>query len=102
MAENDTKELAAFARAGTTPCAEAHVWVCGACGKTSRTRYGFNAADQSVASPGWDESCMLNAVLCHREQRLRDSDGLKEWVAVCSPEEAKPASDGSADGGDRG
>jgi hypothetical protein len=84
---------------GSTLCADAHIWVCGACGKTSRTRYGFfkdedghtweTAPDgQRVASPGWDESCMLNAVLCYRDQRLRDSDGLKEWVAVLSAAEA--------------
>ena len=78
---------------GMTPCSDAHTWVCGACGKTSRTRYGFvdggtkmgsnHMPDGSpVASPGWDESCMMHAVLCYREQRVRDSDGLKEWVRV--------------------
>ncbi len=37
-----------------------HLFVCCACGKTSTTRYGFDATS-STASPGWDESCMLNA-----------------------------------------
>lgn len=43
-----------------------NLFVCCACGKTSTTRYGFNDANplltpKSTASPGWDESCMLNA-----------------------------------------
>lgn len=33
------------------------IWVCAACGKTSRDRFN---------GPGmWDEACMLNSVLCH-------------------------------------
>ncbi len=44
---------------GTTPAPEGQVYVCGACGKTSTTRYGLDAKN------GWDESCMLNAVLCY-------------------------------------
>ena len=43
-----------------------HIFVCCACGKTSTTRYGFETAGpfattKGTASPGWDESCMLNA-----------------------------------------
>lgn len=38
------------------------IWVC-CCGKTSIDRYGI----VGVHSPGWDESCMMNAVLCKRE-----------------------------------
>jgi hypothetical protein len=48
-----------------TDCVKApHAWVCGACGKQSRSRYGFDAKENNVASPGWDEACVLNAVLC--------------------------------------
>jgi hypothetical protein len=46
------------------------IWVCGACGKTSRDRYG------DADSRGWDSSCMLHAVLCHEERK----DGV--WQAV--------------------
>lgn len=35
------------------------VFVCRACGKQSKDNFGY----QSI-SRGWDESCMLNAVLC--------------------------------------
>lgn len=35
------------------------VFVCGACGKRSKDRYGEQAIDR-----GWDVSCMLHAVLC--------------------------------------
>ena len=48
----------------TTPAPDGHVYVCGACGKTSPTRYGFDDAGQRVAPNGWDESCMMHAVLC--------------------------------------
>ena len=34
-------------------------WVCAACGKVARDQYGMEGAH----SYGWDESCMLNAVL---------------------------------------
>jgi hypothetical protein len=57
---------------------EGKVWRCKACGKESRTRYGFVEGEggrgsrylpdgSRVSSPGWDESCMLNAVLVDRE-----------------------------------
>jgi hypothetical protein len=34
------------------------VWICAACGKRSKDRYGNQKIDQ-----GWDESCILNSVL---------------------------------------
>ena len=60
--------------AGTDLAPPGQVWVCGVCGKKSRTQYGFvddgtlrggdSLPDGSrVADPGWDESCMLNAAL---------------------------------------
>lgn len=36
---------------------EGTIYVCAACGKTARDTYN--------GPRGWDESCMLNAVLCH-------------------------------------
>lgn len=54
-------------REGKVEAPENMVWVCGACGKTSRTRYGFNEKDESVCDPGWDASCMCNAVLCYKK-----------------------------------
>lgn len=50
---------------GTTPAPEGRIYVCGACGRTSATRYGFK-----------DSSCMSNAVLCYVEKK----DGV--WQAV--------------------
>ena len=35
------------------------IWVCTACGKTSRDEYGFSPEH----SYGWDESCTLHAKL---------------------------------------
>lgn len=47
------------------------IWVCAACGKTAVDRYGM----EGPHSHGWDESCMLNAVLC-------DRDGIEPGVRV--------------------
>lgn len=55
---------------------EGKIWVCSVCGKTARSNYGTDA------SPGWDASCMLNAVLCHQEKRIDPKDGLLKWWAV--------------------
>ena len=38
-------------------CADDELFVCGACGKTSTTKYGISGK----RSPGWDESCMMNS-----------------------------------------
>lgn len=42
---------------------EGSVWVCTACGKMARDKYGFKPI-----SWGWDESCMLNADLFSLEE----------------------------------
>ena len=39
---------------------DGQLYVCGACGKTSKDLFG----NQKI-SYGWDESCTLNAVLCY-------------------------------------
>lgn len=53
---------------------DGQIWVCGACGKTSKDRYG---------DPGknWDEACMLNSVLCHVEPERIEGEPFK-WRAV--------------------
>lgn len=49
---------------------EGFLWVCHACGKTSRDRYGG-----PDAMPWWDSSCAINSGL-HRESALvRGPDG---------------------------
>lgn len=48
------------------------VYVCACCGKTSSNLYGEGAR-------GWDESCMLNAVLCHDKQKLDENGNLLWW-----------------------
>jgi hypothetical protein len=47
---------------------EGQVWVCGACGKWSRTLHG----DPDAVRVGWDVSCVLNAVLCRESHLTRD------------------------------
>ncbi len=41
---------------------DGQLFICGACGKRSRDKYGDYAIDS-----GWDESCMLNAVLVYAD-----------------------------------
>ena len=47
------------------------VWVCVACGKTARDRYGI----EGEHSPGWDESCMLNSELVEESRIVRGNGG---------------------------
>jgi len=80
--------LAALQEAnGDVHAPEGTVWVCGACGKTSHTRYGLDRNK----SPGWDESCMMNAVIINisdilepgdwtpyrRVQKVKEKEGLR-------------------------
>ena len=62
------------------------LWLCAACGRTHPTR--TPTGDGS----GWDESCMLNAVLVY-ERLLADGRSVA-WVAVPdstrSPETEEP------------
>jgi hypothetical protein len=71
----------------TTPAPEGQTWVCGACGRVSRAKAGFLASGlrtlsngAPVATHGWDESCMLQAVLCTPDPAA--PPGERRWVAV--------------------
>lgn len=47
---------------------EGEVWVCLACGKMSRDKYGFDPITR-----GWDESCMLNSALIRQSRLVIDN-----------------------------
>lgn len=49
------------------------VWVCLACGKRSRDRYGNEPINR-----GWDSSCFLNAVLVYEDAIVLGSDRVVE------------------------
>ncbi len=70
------EEAAKMSAEGTAVAPEGQTWVCQACGKTSRSRYGFDAANKSVAMRGWDEICMMNASLFEDSQLLRNLSGI--------------------------
>jgi len=53
---------------GNQTAGAGEVFVCSACGKRSRDRYGFQAID-----PGWDVSCALNAVLCDESSLVMEN-----------------------------
>lgn len=57
---------------------EGSVWVCAACGKTARDRYGIVGEH----SHGWDESCALNAVLRHQQKHFNAKGELVWWAAA--------------------
>lgn len=44
------------------------LWLCPGCGKVSATRNGWDADGKSCASPGWDVSCAVHAVLVDEEK----------------------------------
>lgn len=68
---------------GTDLAPDGQLWVCAACGKRARSRYGFDSGNKStVVDPGWDGACMLSAVLVYADKR----EG--KWVAV--EQEAAP------------
>lgn len=50
---------------------EGQVYVCSACGKRSKDRYG-----NERISPGWDISCFAHAVLCYENLIIIGEDGL--------------------------
>jgi len=52
---------------------EETVWVCQACGKMSKDLYG----DKPI-SRGWDESCMLNSVLCYKSKLVIKDERVVE------------------------
>lgn len=60
---------------------DGEVWVCGACGKTSKHRNG----DKN--SGLWDVSCMLHAVLC-KEDSLKFQEN-SDKVEFAEPVELK-------------
>ncbi len=55
---------------GNQVAPEGSVWVCIADGKRSRDKYG-----QQPISPGWDASCVVNAMLCSEKSLVMDSRG---------------------------
>lgn len=59
------------------------LYVCRACGKTSKSRAGFDpqtGRNLPDTTRGWDESCTMNSVLCLMQ---KDEQGC--WIAA--PEE---------------
>lgn len=55
---------------------DGQLFICGACGRFSKNLYG-------VEGSSWDESCMMNAVLCYENSvELDDSGRLKNAKAV--------------------
>lgn len=61
------------------------VFVCGACGKRSRDKYGTAAIDKM-----WDSSCMLHAVLCDEASLVFDPESGRVVKAEPWKQEANP------------
>lgn len=54
---------------------EGQVYVCGACGKRSKDRYGYQKIDQ-----WWDESCVIYSFLCYESHLLFHPTGYVREV----------------------
>lgn len=79
---------------------EGQIYVCNACGKTSKDLYGEDS------DYGWDESCSMHAVLCYSQKRF-GAGGIYSWQAVPTeipppptPNRGKNMSDHDPDSGD--
>ncbi len=53
------------------------VFVCAACGKRSKDKYGEQKIDR-----GWDASCMMNSFLVHEESIMMEGGRVKAATAV--------------------
>ena len=49
------------------------IWVCLACGKVSKDRYG-----KEGTTPGWDESCLVNSVLVNEDYLVWNGERVRE------------------------
>ena len=58
-----------------------HIFVCMACGKSSLEMYGG-----PTASPGWDESCMLNCLQFRKDLLIRGNNGRVVEIKKDNPE----------------
>lgn len=78
---------------GNYKAPEGQIWVCGACGKTSEWRYGFDNNNKNcVRSRGWDESCVMNSLLVRLVKCEFDGDrvtSVGEGGVVDEREETK-------------
>ena len=55
---------------GTDIAPDGQIWICQACGKRSKSQFGFDAAGKRTnLDHGWDESCMMNSVLVYEKKR---------------------------------
>jgi hypothetical protein len=48
---------------GNQKAPDGHVYVCGACGRVSRWKYGLDFSGKHDSTPGWDLSCAINSLL---------------------------------------
>lgn len=56
---------------GTIKCADDETWICMACGKMSRTKYGFDEDGKNCCDHRWDVSCSMNSMLIKKDE-LKD------------------------------
>jgi hypothetical protein len=56
---------------------EGQVYLCAACGKQSKDKYG----EQRI-SHGWDVSCMMNSVLVYEDSIVYENGKIKSAKAV--------------------
>jgi hypothetical protein len=67
---------------GTDVVPEPYRFVCMACGKTARSRYGFDVTGKSTGDLGWDVSCVTHAILCAPSPKAGTLPDEPEWIRV--------------------
>ncbi len=75
---------------GTDILPEPYRYVCMACGKTARSKYGFDSDRKPTADQGWDTSCVLNSILCKPNPKRGTLAEEPEWVRAREDELPKP------------
>lgn len=81
---------------GTDQAPEGQIYICAACGKTSPTQYGFDENNKKVSDYGWDESCMLHAVLVYTDSIMLQGARVIKAIAVPEIEKAPPPPEGDS------
>lgn len=74
---------------------DGQIYVCFACGKVSRWRYGIDDKNRNDGSPGWDEACVLNCALVD-ESRIKDPPTWEYPQRVRNVEDREDGATGNA------
>jgi hypothetical protein len=67
---------------GTDIVSDDLIFVCLFCGKTSKSKYGFDKVGKNCAQYGWDESCMMNCELFKKDSIVKVRDNIGMLISI--------------------